>query len=313
MPATPQARTVRPAPNRRVARRFWTAVLTAILLIVYPGTASAQLIDFLDWLDRLSGPGPFTLAPKWIPSVSVPIGCITEVTYFRDDALQEIRNILENKNERAIPQEQQAAINKLPIQKRVKLSGLPGCLGIKGLLGEKIDSGQPLAQSSPPWGVVDTPAGPRLVTRKKLLVAFEANVAQLASVDNDLPYRASVTDDEKQVNLLIYGAAARVLIKEVVFLQAGWSAHRFSSSSGLFEAFHRHTRTAELGLKPLVKTKFNELLKPFVFSVGVSDGLGHFTARQFGSRGDWEETEKANWYVQIGYDIWWHGCWLNRC
>ena len=315
MPATPSARSVRPAPNRRPARRLVSTIVAVTLLIMCPGTASAQLIDFLDWLDRLSGPGPFKLDPPWIPRIAIPIACINEVSFFPDNDLDSIREVLRTATGQPtgrLTSGQQTAIDALKLERRITPEFLPRCLGVTGVAGAHLDLSRPLLQTTPPWGMLSTPAGDRPISRKRNLLGFEVSFANLASQENELPYPVDVTESEKRVKVFVFGAGARWFVTDSAFAAAGVNLHRFYSKSSLFEAFNRITTSFELGLKPN-SPAVPEILRPFTFSVGIVSGLGDFEAADFGALGDWRDSDRVNPYVQLGYDIWWHGCWLNRC
>jgi hypothetical protein len=272
------------------------AVLAIALLIVCPGTASAQFIEFLEWLDRLSGPGPFRQEPQWIPSVRIPVGCITRVTTFTRD-LGAVQNALATQSDK-----------ELKTQTSIDIEPITGCLGLRGLLGAYKRRGGDTDAPSPPWGIKKTPDGGRPIVRKTNLVAFEVNFANTSGA-NELPYAVAVEDDQKRVNLFILGVGARANLHENVFAAWSWNNYRFYSPGDLFESFNRSAQTIEAGVKlPFLPRDF----RPFLI-IGVSTGLGEFTAADFGAAGDWRGFDKHTPFFKIGYEFWHHGCWLNRC
>ena len=274
------------------------AVFAAALVIACPGTASAQWVEFMEWLDRLSGPGPFRQDPQWVPSVRIPVGCITRVESFTTDLAAVQLAVAEGRDK------------ALKTQTSVDIEPVTGCLGLRGLLGAFTDSRRnPATEAAyPPWGVKKTPDGSRPIVRKRNLVAFDVSFANLSG-DNELPYPTAVQDDQKRVNLFILGVGARANFTEYVFAGWSWNNYRFYSPGDLFEAFNRSAQTIEAGVKlPFFPRDF----RPFLV-VGLSTGLGEFTAADFAATGDWRGFDKHTPFFKIAYEFWHHGCWLNRC
>lgn len=296
---------------RRGKRRQLAAVLRTILAAVSfavaaPAPASAQFIEFMEWLDKLSGPGPFQSDPGWFPGIRIPVGCISEVTTLRDGNEAEVRAIITSSRQpdgrvAADPGRLREYVQAHPVTERFELEGMHRCLGLFGVTRSR----NPLYA---PWGS----SGGEPVIKKRNVVAFEANLSHLASRDNELSgYRPDVPEEDRQVKVFVYGIGARYLPAEWVFVRAGWDRHRFYSPGGrLFESFTRDTRTLEFGVKPPGKPS---VLSPLTFSVGVRHGMGTFVSQDFGAIGTFRDDDNQLFFWKIGYDIWWSGCWLNLC
>lgn len=293
-----------PLMSHTSKRWLHSALVAVALLMATPGPAAAQWIEFMEWLDRLSGPGPFRQDPQWVPSVRIPVGCITRVTTTKG-TLQEVQDALRN------PQQAAAAGADVPraleTVTSIEVEPFPGCLGLRGLLGAYKRSANDI-NNSPPWGVKRTPDGGRPVVRKDSLVAFDFSFANLSG-ENELPYRRDLSDDQKRVSLFVLGIGARVNLHEYVVAAWSWNNYRFYSPGELFEPFNRKAQTFEAGLRlPFIPEDFRPVL-----IVGVSTGLGEFTARNFGATGDWRGFDKHTPFFKIGYEFWHNGCWRGLC
>lgn len=276
-------------------------LLALALLAFSPLPATAQLVEFMEWLDRLSGPGPFQQDPGWFPSIRVPLACVTEVTTF-EASLAEIQKIIDQPG--ATDDQIEQKVGPLVGSPRLDFGLAPKCLGALALFRAGDNR-------NPPWGLLDN----RPIVRKRNVLGVELRASHLASERNDLEgYPRDLSDAQKQVKLFIYGLGVRYLPHDAAHIFVGWDRYHFYSPSGLFDSFNRDTRTLELGVKPLWRaTARAGFLKPLTLATGLVYGLGPFVARDFGARGSFEADDDRTAFVSIGYDIWWHGCWIKKC
>jgi hypothetical protein len=262
----------------RLGRAAWRSALLRVtaglfLTVASPQPASAQFIEFMEWIDRLSGPGPFEHDPGWLPGVKIPIACVTEVS--TDSQRQGSQDTT-----------------------RYRFEALPGCLGIVALF-------RSLNPDTPPWG---RDGEGNVIRQKRNVFSFDVKLARFASEDNELPYRGNPTEDQKKVKIGTFGLGARYLPHEATYLYTGWERHRFSSAGGLFESFNRDTVRLEIGVKPLWRVSaLQGALKPLTIAAGMINGMGPFVARDFGAIGPFVADDERLAFVTIGYDIWHHG------
>ena len=297
---------------RLLGRAVQVVLTAAIVLAGSAQPASAQLIEIMEWIDKMSGPGPFDLDPIFLPSISVPIGCVSRVTTKQGATIQAVRDAYAQRvatPTRGVPPDPLNPWNTLRLEpeiNRYRLE-LSGCFGVVAAANSLADA------TSPPWGTVDgTPDG-LAVLDKRQVVRVEVNVAHLGSRRNDVPgYSAALTDDQKEVKLFRYGLGIRFLPHPSSYVRLSWERNHFYSSSDLFESFDRDTRTIEVGAKPLWASRY-KLVQPFTVSAGIKSGLGRFTAADFGARGPYTADDDIKPVFKIGYDIWIDGCWLGAC
>jgi hypothetical protein len=109
--------------------------------------------------------------------------------------------------------------------------------------------------------------------------------------------------------MTMLGGGARLLSEEAYFY-AGYAYTRLDNK--LMEPIHRHVWIDEVGFKPLSRSAAF-WLRPMTVSIGAIQGLGPFTAADFGAVGPYTANDSVKVFVRIGYDIWWHGCWKYRC
>jgi hypothetical protein len=260
-----------PTPTRARVRSALTLLLAACLLAATPNVASAQFIEFMEWLDRLSGPGPFEHDPRFLIGAKIPLACVTEVTTDGDRPGAD--------------------------ETRFKFEGLPGCLGVVALF-------RSLNPDTPPWGR----DGDKIIRQKRNVFGFELKLAHFASEDNELPYQGNPSEAQKRVKIGVFGLGGRYLPHEATFLSTAWERFHFYSPGGLFQSFDRDTVRLEVGVKPLWRVNaLNGFLKPVTLSAGMIHGLGPFVARDFGAIGPFAADDERQAFVIFGYDIWHHG------
>ena len=283
------------------ARRWIGMSLVAAGLVgAVPAPASAQLIEIMEWIDKLSGPGPFR-STSIVPSVSIPLACVTHV-FIRDISEAEfrakVRSIKRPLNQRELPASFADEMRSLDSAERFQIEAAPGCLGLVG-------ASRGFNHDPAPWGATKDD---KVIFRKRNILGVELKFSHLSSSDNDLEgYPRNLDEDRKQVNIFVYGFGFRYLPYEFAFVELAWQAHKFYSSEGLFESFTRNAESIDVGFKPLY-FGVPRWLQPFTVSVGVRHGLGTFTAADFGARGAFVADDDWKFNYNFGYDIWWHGC-----
>src|SRR5262245_29904311 len=122
---------------RLVGRMVRVGLVAFVMLAGSAQPASAQFIEFMEWLDRLSGPGPFDLNPIGVPSVSIPVGCVTRVTTKDGATIQAVRDAFATRAPvagapRIAAPDQTTAWNALRLQPEVNRYRLElgGCFGV---------------------------------------------------------------------------------------------------------------------------------------------------------------------------------------
>jgi hypothetical protein len=178
----------------------------------------------------------------------------------------------------------------------------PQCFGLFGVI-------RATNPNRVPWG---STSNLDAILRKKNRVAFEVNLARLSSAANDLEgYPPGLSEEAKEVEIFVWGVALRYFAYDFTYVKLAWNQHHFYSKSGLFESFDRGAGVVELGFKPLYWG--HKWGRPLTVSGGFRQGLGSFTAADFGAAGTYRSRDEWTPTLRIGYDIWWIPCLMDLC
>jgi len=293
---------------RLVGRIVRVVLVAAAMLAGSAQPASAQFIEFMEWLDRLSGPGPFRPTYAGVPSISIPLGCITEVTSretLTEDVLRGAAREQSPTGQSVLTAGARDTLRKNHREAvRHRFEFAPSCLGLYGVFGAA-------SSRAAPWGKL---ANGDLILRKKNRVAFEINFGRLTSVGNELEgYPPSLSEEDKRVEIRVWGFSLRYFAYDFAFLKLALNQHHFYSprTPELFAEFDRGAGVVEAGFKPFYWGQ--KWGRPVTVSAGWRQGLGAFKAADFGSSGSWRAVDQWTPTFRIGYDIWWIPCLFDLC
>ncbi len=291
-------------------KSFRNLLLTAVLLGMTPSSAYAQFFDFLEWVDRLSGP---TLKGQWI---DLPIACGYLPSAFSKEVLE--LNLMRLTTElmgvtpygptapelaALVPQ---VITNVEKLQARDNRSFSPRQAGrtrIKlcgPLMPDSfVDYSHQLQNLSYERRIV---LGGRLGT-------YGTGHRWPFDGENSLQYE-DATADERKVTLITFGPVVSWSIHPKVDLTWTFEANRFSGS--LFETFWRPSYDP-IGIlvRPFAPGwgKPNSLIRrttgALQVSLRVKQYLGRFTAEDFGATPGTFESENESVLMRglIGFDF----------
>jgi hypothetical protein len=252
-------------------------VLAMAVLVTVPSVASAQWVEFIEWLDKLSGPGPFRSGK--LPPFRIPILC----------GSREVSEPRQPRDTQVPPVAPAAA----PAAKGIEW--LPTCLGITAL----VDRDGPAKAGAP-------------ATLRERTFLIDFKYSQLTSVENDLPYDrqlngAPLSKEAREVRVTHMGLSLRYFPHASSHVVIGADRYKFASNDDLFPPdaplfgeFVRHAATFEIGVRPFWRDRF---LRSFVVGTGIVFGLGRFTAADFGASGTYNELDNKQLFAVIGVDF----------